>query len=177
MERLPVSHNKRVIITAILACLAVLLGTLLRYSPVYAPASPASEEAVRDFYGFIRDMRQGEGTVMVIVDEFQFLSGEEAIAQAMRDTGCPRDKVADCIPSLNNDFYIRAKDPNSYSYRIAPDASVIVLKNGTSPLEEAMTTDQFASHYASLQNILRSMPFALTAHGSTLVKVEQKYIP
>jgi hypothetical protein len=177
MERFNAWHNRRIIITAILACATAITGALLHYSPVYAPSAPASHEPPREFYGYLRDMREGEGTIMILVNEIEFLSGEEAITKAMGDTGCPRERISDCVPSLNNDYYLRAKDPNTYSYRIAPDAAIAALKNGTSPEEVPMSSEQFAAHYKSFQTILRSMPFAFTAQDSTITKIEQKYIP
>lgn len=177
MERFRNFDSRRVIITAILAFAAILTAAMLRFSPIYEPASPASLEAPREFYGYVRDMREGDGVFMVIVSEIDFLSGDEAIKQGMRDTGCTRDRITECIPSLNNGFYLRMKDDNLYSYRIASDASISVLKNGASPITQTLTRDEFASHYKNLQHILRSVPFLLVARGSVITTVEQKYIP
>src|SRR5690606_15086546 len=59
----------------------------------------------------------------------EWLAGEAAYAAAAEDTGCAREVVEECAPSLANDFYIRTMEYDAVEYTVAEGAPVLLQEN------------------------------------------------
>lgn len=85
----------------------------------------------RYYEGYIKKIYKKDDTDVNLVDfdTVKWLSGEEAIEVAMKDTGCIREEIAygNCVPSLNNGFYIRNKSDKITTIEITPSAVFKIL--------------------------------------------------
>jgi hypothetical protein len=84
---------------------------LLRENSTPQINTPTNSGERRNFLGIIRNVRNlpgvGKGLPYTLdIDKVDWLYGEEAIRAVMQDFNCARDKVEDCAPSMNNNFYV-----------------------------------------------------------------------
>lgn len=129
-----------------------------------------SDDRTRQFFGLIRKV---EGNTLVI-DEVEFLSGEEARRLAAEDTDCPISKVEECVPSLNNDFYIRNKDTHVQVYVLGQSVSVSILPNPGSP---DLASTSVASFLREFPRIGIALPFMFEQENGLIVSAVEQYTP
>lgn len=130
-----------------------------------------------EFYGFIRGVFSDGRLVTVNIDEVMFLSGEEAIAMAAEDTECEHGNASDCVPSLNNDFYIRNIDPAVSAYPVSGGAVIVTQKSSGSPESRQVSLAQFQADHANPELLLDRLPFKFKAVGGTIIEMSQQYVP
>lgn len=133
-------------------------------------ACPAVGAEERKFFGFLRATNGGQ----LEIDEIEFLSGDEARRLGVEDTGCAPEKIEECIPSMNNGFYIRNIDQSTRAYTLADDAEVIILTNLGSPDLGPITMAEFLSKFPRPDIV---QPFSFTAKGDAITRVEEQYTP
>jgi hypothetical protein len=159
-------------IVTITLLIPALLGTVI-WLFRSGPQSPDT----REFYGRILGIERVGDDLMLSVDEVEFLSGEEAVIKGMIDTGCSRGEIADCIPSLNNDFYIRNQDPAVRTYALSSSAGLTILESPGGPRQVSSTVSQFELHYRDPGNFMNKLPFLLRSEGDAIVSLEEQYTP
>lgn len=135
------------------------------------------ETEPRSRFGFLRSVKENNQNVLIEIDEVEFLSGEEAISAGIEDTGCGRENISDCIPSMNNDFYIRNKDVGTEVYIADPDTKIRIFKNPGSPVLEEAALDRLVSQFKEPQSFLTAYPFKFTLDGAMIIELEEQYIP
>jgi len=133
-------------------------------------------EAGRRF-GFIRNVTENNQNVLVEIDSVEFLSGEEAIQAGIEDTDCTRENITDCIPSLNNDFYIRNLATTTEIYIANGDTKIKTFKNPGSPELEDIPMESLVSKFEDSDSSLTSYPFKFILNGALLTELEEQYIP
>lgn len=131
----------------------------------------------RDFFGFIRSAEEAGERLTLDIDEAEFLSGEEAVRAAMEDTGCLRERVADCVPSMNNDFYIRNLSFRTAPYPVASSASISILMNSGSPDLSSTTVKAFPALFANETLLLDRLSFRFVTRGGVVEAIEEQYTP
>lgn len=132
----------------------------------------ASGEA-RMFSGYVRDVRQGT----VVIDEVEFLSGEVAIAKGAEDTECERENVTECIPSLNNDFYIRNTDRKTAEYPVSAYPEVRTFVSPGSPVLGNISFEQFRKDFLDPNLLMTEFVFNFRMSEGEIVKMEEQYTP
>lgn len=134
-------------------------------------------EAGRRF-GIVRSVKENNQNVLIEIDEVEFLSGEEAVAAGMRDTGCVREKIMDCIPSMNNGFYIRNTDTGTETYIADENTFIATFKNPGAPDLERVSLESFLGKSEDPQSfIISGYHFMFISEGMTLSKLEEQYTP
>lgn len=129
-------------------------------------------------FGIIRSVTPNNQNVLVEVDSVQFLSGEKAIEAVMTDFDCPRDKVYECVPSMNNDFYIRNTDSRTETYILTEDTNIRLFANPGSPVLETVSLSYFVEKAKDKNSlIISASPFSIKRDGVTLTELTQAYTP
>ena len=122
----------------------------------------------RFFFGYIRDVSlvnlKGHAAVLM-VDEAEFLSGEEARQKGAKDTECAPEKIEECIPSMNNDSYIRNVSKETKPYRVDKNTDISILDPYGSPVLASSTLEKLLEVYNSISN------------GDKIIHLEEQYTP
>ena len=119
-----------------------------------------------------------QGSQRIIdIDDIEFLSGEEAIQKGMQDTNCTREQISDCIPSMNNDFYIRNIDKSTKSYLVASNAVIHVMENSGSPDLSTTTFAMFIAGYPTKENHFSDQPFSFGVKDNVISEITEQYTP
>jgi hypothetical protein len=170
---------KRVTILIVIIIVGILLmrSALSNDPQLVISGNEASEEETRSFSGLITALEQTDDFVAVSIDEVEFLSGEEAIAASMEDSGCPRERISECIPSLNNDFYIRNTDQKTYDYIISSRAAIKIFASPGSPVLRPATTNEFTRLFHEGNERFQRYVFNIVTEGNTIVSLEEQYMP
>lgn len=124
------------------------------------------------FYGFIRSFSGRTASI----DTVEFLSGTEAKEKAALDTGCPVAKAEECVPSLNNDFYIRNTNKTAEPFDIGINVVIKIEADQGSPVLAPFSPSGFESAYANDPR-LSNMPFKFIKQGGVIISIEQQYTP
>ncbi|MBI5134079.1 MAG: hypothetical protein HZA81_01715 [Candidatus Taylorbacteria bacterium] len=133
-------------------------------------------EADRRF-GFIRSVEKNGVNFLVTIDPVEFLSGDEAYRKAAEDTDCGEKDAAECVPSLNNDFYIRNISTSTETYNLLPDADIAIFENPGSPVLVPATSEAFADGFADPDSFMKAYTFRYLLNGSTIVSLQEQYVP
>ena len=134
------------------------------------------EEAKKRF-GLIQSVRENNQNVLVEMDEVEFLSGEEAIEAGIEDTECDRENIYDCIPSMNNDFYIRNVETSTEVYILTDNSEIVLFQSPGSPELEGVTLEEFIRQSKDEGRFVMAYPYAYFLDGATIVKLEEQYVP
>jgi len=134
------------------------------------------EEAEKRF-GLIQSVRENSQNVLVEMDEVEFLSGEEAIEAGIDDTECERENIYDCIPSMNNDFYIRNVETSTEVYILNDNSEIVLFENPGSPELENVTLKEFLEQSQDEDRFITAYPYIYFLDGATIVKLEEQYVP
>ena len=137
----------------------------------FAPCPAVSRTEEREMLGFVRTTGQ-DGSLGI--DEIQFLSGDEARRLGAEDTECPEERIEECIPSMNNDFYIRNREDATEQFMLADDAEIIILTSPGSPLLGPVTRAEFLSRFPRPD---LTQPFKMTVRGNVVTRLEEQYTP
>lgn len=117
-------------------------------------------------------------SAVVEADEIEMFNGDQATEAAMKDTGCSKEKVIGCAPTLNNNFYIRNSATTTKKYTVTLSTEVYLISStDTSKLEKVSLLQLKERYEAGGLSGLRSSPFWITLQGTKIVKVEEQYIP
>ncbi len=128
-------------------------------------------------FGFIKDIRDNNQNFLLEIDEVEFLSGEEAIGAGILDTDCNRENIYDCIPSLNNDFYIRNSNKELKIYILDKETSVSVFKNPGSPVLEKISAENLMGQFLDSSRFIKAYPFKFKLDGAIIFELEEVYTP
>lgn len=127
---------------------------------------------------YFRGVKQDGFAALLTVDPIEMFGGEEAIAAAMQDTKCSREKVFSCAGSLNNSFYIRNLSNATQTLNLSLSSDVYLLSSAdSSKLEKIGLLDLKKKFDAGLLGDLALSPFWVTVKNGKVSKVEQQYIP
>ena len=119
-----------------------------------------------------------QGSQQIIdIDDIEFLSGEKAIQKGTEDTGCTREQISDCIPSMNNDFYIRNIDKSTKSYEVTSTAVIHVMENSGSPDLSTTTFTTFIAEYPNKEKHFGDQPFSFEVKDNVISKITEQYTP
>lgn len=136
----------------------------------------------RYYEGYIKKIYKKDDTDVNLVDfdTVEWLGGEEAIEVAMKDTGCIREEIAygNCVPSLNNNFYIRNKSDRITTLEITPSAVFNIL-NGTELKEITLSEMQDVfNNIGKEETWQKNTIYNLTTDDNNVVKsITQQYLP
>jgi hypothetical protein len=133
-------------------------------------------ETLQTQQAFIRGILSNNNSIVLEIDDVEFLDGEEAILKAMEDSKCSREKIEECVPSLNNGFYIRNVASTTKQYTLSPEADVALLLGG-SPERVTSSPQELVAEFNKSESILKHVPFAVTTQGNTITTIEQQYLP
>lgn len=127
---------------------------------------------------YFRGVKQDGFAALVTVDPIEMFGGEDAIAAAMQDTKCSREKVFSCAGSLNNSFYIRNLSKATQTVTLGLSSDIYLLSaSDSSKLEKIGLLDLKKKFDAGLLGDLALSPFWVTVKNGKVSKVEQQYIP
>jgi hypothetical protein len=138
------------------------------YTPTPAPS---------EFFGYIRHLQKNSTTIIIEIDKAEFLYGEEAIIKGMQDSGCTRQQISDCIPSLNNDFYIRNIEKSTVSYAIASSTAIQIMKNPGSPDLSNESLEEFLKDYPNKDLLLDQLIFKFKYEPYLITEMTEQYTP
>jgi hypothetical protein len=161
---------------AMLAIVVILMTGLLAWSKSL-PRAIELENSGEKMTGYIRAVTAEGPNIILTIDEMEFLSGEEAIQKGVLDTGCARERISDCIPSLNNDFYIRNIGTSTSEYSLSPKADIQIMQNPGSPELSPLSPSDFPLAFEAPDLLLDKMPFNFLVDGTVITKVEEQYTP
>lgn len=128
-------------------------------------------------FGFIRSVEKNGNNFLVTIDPVEFLSGEAAIEAGIEDTDCGREDIAECIPSLNNDFYIRNISTSTEAYNLLSEADIAIFDDPGSPVLVPATAEEFAREFQDPGSYMGSYPWRYILDGATIVLLEEQYTP
>lgn len=149
---------------------------------VTGPTQKVSQESLfidnGSFVGYINAIRSTGGQHFLSIDAIEFLSGEEAFAAIQTDLGCDRKRAAECVPSMNNDFYIRNLTQESKEYSVAPAAVIRYQPNPGSPeLKTATSFTEFLTAYRNTDTFMWQLPFRIDVASGSVRQLVQQYVP
>lgn len=138
-------------------------------------AKPVAEQ--RQMNGFVRAAYAKDGAFFLDIDEMRFLSGKEAAEAGAEDTGCPVERIEECVPSMNNDFYIRNLDAATTTYELPAGAHVSLMLSPGSPVLSSSTASEFVSLFKNKDMYLDTFPFNFVVRGNVISSAEEQYVP
>lgn len=136
----------------------------------------------RQYYkGYIKKIYKKDdiNVNLVDIDTVEWLDGEEAIEVAIKDTGCIREEIAygNCVPSLNNGFYIRNKSDKIITLEIAPSA-VFKILNGIESKEITFSEMQDIFNNTDKEVWQKNAIYRLNTNSNNIVEsIIQRYQP
>lgn len=142
------------------------------------PAPSTSTPSRGDTLVYFGSVSQNGLSAVVEVDKIEMFNGEEATAAAMKDTGCSKEKVVECAPSLNNAFYIRNTSTSTEKYTVTLSTEVYLISSEDTSYVEKVSLSQLKEKYTARDLTgLRSAPFWITVKNGKILRVEQQYLP
>ena len=133
--------------------------------------SPAALEDGRHF-GFITSIEANTGRM--VFDLAEFLTGDEANRAAIEDG------VLEPGQSIDNDYYIRNRNPKLRDLLVAPDVQIILV-NWPNCCETTVNglLEDFAASFAAPTDDYHgaTSPYWLTIDGGFVTKIEEQYLP
>lgn len=87
-----------------------------------AEAQVKLQDLNENMMAFIRDTYIKDNEVFIVVDEVEFYTGEEAIAEAKKDMELPKDE--DGNDFMPNGYYLRNTVEDSVTYKLSKDAAI-----------------------------------------------------
>ena len=137
------------------------------------------EPLVERAFGFVTGFsREGE-TLLLGLDEAQWLTGKAAAQGMLADGHCPEG--VPCEPP--NPFYIRNPDPAIRMVAVSPDVEIILQTYshtalGTFQHDEAVSLDVFQALFApGADSHLPRVPYHLEIRDGLVVRIEEQYVP
>lgn len=137
----------------------------------------AEPPATRSFHGYMKALRATSDGTYAEIDEVEFLSGDEAYETADADTPCSRENAAECVPSLNNDFYIRNASPELHTFIIDEGADIVTQVTAGSPVARQIGLGSLVTDYSNPELLLDRLPFRFVSAGDLVISIEQQYVP
>ncbi len=127
---------------------------------------------------YFRSFAQDGLSATVEVDPIEIFVGEEATVAAMQDSGCSRENVITCAPSLNNSFYVRnlSSSTQKFAAGLSTDISLLSQTDGVS-LEKVGALEMKKRLEAWPAERIVVTPFWITVKNGKIVTIEEKYIP
>lgn len=142
-----------------------------------APTDGCGSAKSRMFVAKLAAVRRVGTGIVLDLDEVEFLSGDDARAAVMEDTGCAREKVEECAPSMNNDYYIRNMEAEVSGFLVSPGASVSIMKSPGSPVLSSSSPEELLSLFPDPAMFLSAFPFKVRTEGGAIVWIEEQYVP
>lgn len=174
------NSDKRLILISVFSVIfAIGVAFFVLYSPkekakeVIIPQDNASHEE-KDMSGRLKGISKDE----VMIDETEFLVGEEARRMIVADyPECVPEKAADCVPSFNNDFYIRNLEEKTVSFKMADNVKIIAFINPGSPETEEISLDELMARFEDEKSFMKSYPFLFHFKDGLVTVIEERYVP
>ncbi len=127
---------------------------------------------------YFRSVKQDGLSAVVTVDPIEMFSGDRATEAAIQDSGCSKEKVIVCVPSLNNSFYIRNLSKDTQTLTLSLSTRVYLSSNTESTkLEKVSLLDLKKKYDEGSLGDLSVIPFVVTVKDGNITQVEQQYIP
>ncbi len=126
-------------------------------------------------FGFVNEVVENNQNVLVHINTIEFLSGDEALQKALEDTDCTIETITDCVPSMNNNFYIRDIEQENEVYILTQESSIRVFQSPGSPTLKEVSLEGFLE--ASKDDSFGSYPVMIIPDGATILELEQQYLP
>lgn len=128
--------------------------------------------------GYIKSVYDKNGKRYLDIDYIQWFSGEDAIQEAIKDTSCSREKIYDCVASLNNGFYIKNQNPQIRIFEISSVVQIRAFQGGIikdisyEEFKKGFYPSESPSHYA-----FENIPFHIEILNGVVVKITEQYLP
>lgn len=136
--------------------------------PTAAPTDPMP--AGRSF-GFVTGVNVADR--IVTVDVAELLTGDAAVAAAIADGAVPPDAIG-----VDNDYYVRNRNPLVRTVAVAPAAVVRTLQDLGSPRMHETSLAQLAVHVSLRRSFGQSgAPAWVTVTGGVVTRIEEVYFP
>jgi hypothetical protein len=123
-------------------------------------------------YGYIKSLKPRGGAYRMRFDPAWLLTGKTANQAALEDTGSS---------DVPNDNYVVNESPRAYTYVVAPDAHVTLLKDGVngSPATVAQLAQLVDGRNPFPKSLFEpiSTGFWITIRNDTVYALEQQYHP
>jgi hypothetical protein len=123
-------------------------------------------------YGYIKSLKPQGGGYQMRFDPAWLLTGKTAKQAALEDTGSS---------DVPNDNYVVNESPRAYTYVVAPDAHVTVLKDGVngSPITVAQLAQLANGHNPFSKPLFEpiSTGFWISIRNDTVGSLDQQYHP
>lgn len=113
----------------------------------------------------------------LVLDRAEFLGGEEAIAKGMIDKNCPREKIEECIPSLNNGFYIRNPQTDTEEFVLSPQAEVLIFESVGSPVLKKIPAGSLKTEYSKPEQMMKKYLFLTETEDRVITGMTEQYTP
>ncbi len=127
---------------------------------------------------YFRSVKQDGLSALVTVDPIEMFTGDRATEAAMQDSGCSKEKVIVCVPSLNNSFYIRNLSKDTQTFALTLSTRVYLSSQTESTkLEKVSLLDLKKKYDDGSLGDLSVTPFVITVKDGNITQVEQQYIP
>jgi hypothetical protein len=106
----------------------------------------------------------------ITIDIAELLTGDAAVKAAIEDGA-----VEPGATSIDNDYYIRNKNPKVRTATVAPGAPIKVLDNPGNPDLVDGNLEKLGAHLAVYGD--GGVPVRITASGGTVTQLEEVFFP
>ncbi|MBI9070947.1 MAG: hypothetical protein JEY94_05080 [Melioribacteraceae bacterium] len=124
----------------------------------------STKQVIVSKHAFINGFETTPQNNVIIIDEIEFLTGENAINEYKADTGKSPDEET---------FYIRNRKLDPVKYNVS---DTIKIKTKTFEIDDKNSLSSFAAVFNSNEYISK-LPFIIDIMGNYIVKIEEIYIP
>jgi len=126
---------------------------------------------------FIKKITFQQNQYTMDVETTEMLNGDEAIAKAIAETGCSKERIfdGDCAPSLNNNFYFSKVRVNK-TLTANTDVKVFLITSPSMELRES-SLEQLKNLFEQTDAFDIKTPFRIEEKNGIISKITQQYIP
>lgn len=163
---------KQLFLPAVILVASLLFAAwwVFDYQASKAPEPLITSERV----GYILTVENQEREYEIQFDEVALLTGEPAIAAALRTGACTEETRDDCAP---NDYFIDDNTALATSLKLDRKPTVLLVQDGTSTLIES-SLPTILELFAQDSYDWREQLFRITlTEDRTVIKVEEIYLP
>lgn len=141
-------------------------------------AVPIEQSTEKVIYNIL-NMVQKNGQFYATVASSTMFGGDEAVKQAVMETGCDVDRITDgsCAPSLNNNYYISKKFSPKLTFLLAQSVKISILQDlNMTQISAEHLFNLFTQTDAFAMGENRT-PFIIDLEDGKINKIEQFYTP
>lgn len=139
---------------------------------------PGANNKTEEQTGYIKAVYEKNKKRYLDIDYIQQFTGEDAIEEAMKDTGCGKEKIYECVASLNNGFYIKNQDSLIRTFEISPISQIKIQPiKGLINVSYEEFKKGFLPREATGHFLYEITPFIIEINNGVVQKIIEQYIP